>query len=220
MISRVPTAARGLDPQAQRLAAPCPGLSGLTFRQPSAASMLQPYWSMRSCESVRPGPGRRRGLPRSHGPSEERIYEQEVNGRLTSPRAAALIEKPDAGIGPADDHARPRGCGRSPGKTNYAWIADDAPIPGRPNHARTAANGPSPGNTNDARAAENGPSPGRTDAARTADDAPSPRKRNDAQAADSGPSPGMTDDARIAEDQRQQVDQHGEREQRSPERRP
>jgi hypothetical protein len=40
-------------------------------------------WSMRSWESVRPCRTRRHGLPRSHGPSEERVARSRVNLWLT-----------------------------------------------------------------------------------------------------------------------------------------
>jgi hypothetical protein len=52
-------------------------------------------WSMRSWESVRPCGNRRRGFPRSHGPSEAGVDRDTVNLRLKS-RCAGFL--PDVGV--------------------------------------------------------------------------------------------------------------------------
>ena len=64
----------------------------LTLRQPFEASV--PWWSMRSWESVRHRKGRRRAVPRSHEPSEERVDERKVDFRLMSRSPACLPDRP------------------------------------------------------------------------------------------------------------------------------
>ena len=54
-----------------------PNAARLTFRQPLAA-ISRFGWSMRSWDSVRDAEHRRRALPRSHGPSEERFAAQRL----------------------------------------------------------------------------------------------------------------------------------------------
>jgi hypothetical protein len=103
--------APGLDPSPRRAeglpviaASPSAMASGgkptavpLPLGQPSPPSLSLLSWSMRPWQSTRVRCLRADGLPGSHGPSEERINEQDVELWLTSRRRAALRNLPARG---------------------------------------------------------------------------------------------------------------------------
>jgi hypothetical protein len=67
-----------------------PSLSALTRCLPVTPRMPGIRRSMRSWESVPPCRNRRQGLPRSHGPAEERVSGPTVNFQLNRPRCLTI----------------------------------------------------------------------------------------------------------------------------------
>ncbi len=107
-------------------ARPKPAAVPLTLGQSSTFSLSLLPWSMRPWQSARARCLWADGLPGSHGPSEERVNEQDVEVWLTSRRPAALRNLPARGHfvrprrrsagqpcrGPGQDGSLARGPGR------------------------------------------------------------------------------------------------------------